>query len=180
MLQTYKACCYDTAAVVELTKHSWAHIRRRPDVWLASDPSSICFLQACNSILFWGVPLLVKAAVFTAYALMGNRLLPDIAFPALSLLDQLSLPLFFLPDQIGAVVQGRVSLARLQAFLDQPEAQQPALQPAAPEGSPAVSVKQGVFAWAPGDPVCRRQMRVQWTWRHACALACMSSGPPLK
>ena len=97
------------------------------------------------------VPIGIKAVVFTTYALRGHALLPDVVFPALALLDQLSLPLFFLPDQIGAVVQGRVSLRRLQAFWEQPEMQQAPCLPAAPPGEAAVVVRQGVFAWAPGE-----------------------------
>ena len=96
------------------------------------------------------MPLLVQAATFTAFALAGNLLTPDLAFPALALLNQLSMPLFFLPDQIGSFVQGRVSLNRIQAFLNEPEMEQLPCLPAAAEEHPAVSCNQGEYCWGPG------------------------------
>ena len=54
--------------------------------------------------------------VFTAYAVQGRTLTPDLAFPALALLNLLAVPMFMLPDQIAAVVQGAVSLKRIQAW----------------------------------------------------------------
>ncbi|KAK9813623.1 hypothetical protein WJX73_000516 [Symbiochloris irregularis] len=110
---------------------------------------SSAYLEGLTSVLFWVVPLGVKAAVFSVYALRGNALLPDVVFPALALLDQLALPLFFLPDEIGVMVQGRVSVRRLQAFWDQPEVAPRTKLPPAPPGQPAVEVKEGTFAWAP-------------------------------
>ena len=95
-------------------------------------------------------PLLVQAAVFAAFTLSGHVLTPDLAFPALALLNQLSMPLFFLPDQIGSFVQGRVSIRRIQAFLDEPEMMQLPFKPCAEEGATAVSVSHGVYSWEPG------------------------------
>lgn len=121
------------------------------------------------------VPLLVQAAVFTAFTLSGGNLTPALAFPSLALLNQLSLPLFFLPDQIGSFVQGRVSLGRIQAFLNEAEMEQQPLQPPAAAGCPAISVKHGVYSWEPGQMLQHRQIAAMHS--HACELcvlhACM-------
>lgn len=104
------------------------------------------------------VPLLVQAATFTAFALLSGRLLtPELAFPALALLNQLSMPLFFLPDQIGAFVQGRVSIKRIQAFLNEPEMEQLPCLPAAAKGEAALTCQHGEYCWEPG--ACRICMR---------------------
>ena len=118
------------------------------------------------------MPLLVQAAVFTAFTLASNTppLTPDLAFPALALLNQLSLPLFFLPDQIGAFVQGRVSISRIQAFLDEPEMQQLPFQPAAAKGAAAVAVRHGVYSWEPGERVMRPMLEA-WA---SDALLCLT------
>ena len=59
----------------------------------------------------------MAAVVFAAFALQHGVLTADLAFPALALLNLLAAPLFMLPEQIAACVQGAVSLKRIQVLL---------------------------------------------------------------
>lgn len=63
-------------------------------------------------------PMIISLAAFGVYGLMGYQLTPAIAFPSLSLFNLLRFPLMMLPEQILNVVQGRVALSRIQAFME--------------------------------------------------------------
>lgn len=72
-------------------------------------------------ILYTGIPIFIAMAVFGVYALKGGHLTADVAFPALAYLNMLHGPLMGLPRVIIAMVTARVSLRRLQDFVDADE-----------------------------------------------------------
>lgn len=69
---------------------------------------------SCLSIL---APLAVSVVTFVVYAAAGNTLSPAIVFTAMSYFALLRFPLTFLPAQISAVAEARVSIQRLNDFL---------------------------------------------------------------
>lgn len=64
-----------------------------------------------------GIPLLVLLFTFGLYVLVGEPLTPEIAFPAVSLLNLLINPLTYLPIMVANFINIVVALGRLNAFL---------------------------------------------------------------
>ena len=62
-------------------------------------------------------PVLVSLSSFMVYALLGKPMNAAMAFPALALFNLLRQPLMMLPNYINSVINARVSIARLQAYL---------------------------------------------------------------
>lgn len=103
-------------------------------------------LSAVNSFCLNSVPILVTVLAFGFYTYFGGVLTPAKAFTSLSLFAVLRFPLFMFPTLITAAVNANVSLKRLQELLLAQE-RVLALNPPLQTGLPAISVKDGTFAW---------------------------------
>ncbi|KAF6167459.1 hypothetical protein GIB67_031660 [Kingdonia uniflora] len=103
-------------------------------------------LGAFNSFILNSIPVVVTVISFGLFTLLGGDLTPARAFTSLSLFAVLRFPLFMLPNLITQVVNANVSLKRLEdLFLAEERIllPNPPLQP----GLPAISIKEGCFAW---------------------------------
>jgi ABC-type siderophore export system fused ATPase/permease subunit len=69
---------------------------------------------------------------------LGNMLVSVQAFTSLSLFTVLRMPLFQLPQLISQVINARVALNRIQAFLAADEQPDLPLQPPVPQGGHAL------------------------------------------
>jgi hypothetical protein len=69
-------------------------------------------------ILYTGIPIFIAMTVFGVYAWQGHHLTAEVAFPALAYLNMLHGPLMGMPRVIIATVTARISLKRLQDFVD--------------------------------------------------------------
>ncbi|GMM27935.1 ATP-binding cassette bilirubin transporter [Martiniozyma asiatica (nom. inval.)] len=79
---------------------------------------NIGVLSAGINFAWTCVPFFVSCSTFAVFAMFsGIALTPEIIFPALSLFDLLSDPIFALPAVITALIQCSVSLKRLNSFL---------------------------------------------------------------
>ena len=92
------------------------------------------------------MPTIVPVVTFSAYLLLGHSLSSAEAFVSLALFNVLRYPLFLLPQLLQQVTQARVSLARLQDFLQAEAVDAPPELPAAQPGDPAISLV-GDFTW---------------------------------
>ena len=104
-----------------------------------------------NSIIYFSTPILVSLAAFVAYSLLGNELTADKAFPALALFNLLRFPILVIPMQIQNLINGSVSLKRMQAYMDAEEA---APNPPAPSGAvagDAITLEKAAFAWGAAE-----------------------------
>lgn len=80
---------------------------------------TIGVLSAFAMFIFSCIPFFISVAAFYCYSKMYDiPLTPEIVFPALSLFDLLTGPIFLLPHGIVAGVQCKVSLNRLSEFLN--------------------------------------------------------------
>ena len=71
-----------------------------------------------------GVPVLITFLSFFIYTVVQNRpLLPSVAFPALSMFSLLRLPLDALADMVAHVQEAKVSVDRVEEFLNEEETQ---------------------------------------------------------
>ncbi|CAN1227639.1 ABC transporter C family member 2 [Linum grandiflorum] len=103
-------------------------------------------LGALNGFIINSIPVLVTVVSFGVFTLLGGNLTPAVAFTSLSLFAVLRFPLFMLPNMITQVVNANVSLKRLEDLLlaeDRVLMPNPPLDPQLP----AVSIKNGNFAW---------------------------------
>ena len=62
-------------------------------------------------------PILVSLSSFMVYALLGKQMSAAMAFPALALFNLLRQPLMMLPNYINSVINAKVSIGRLQTYL---------------------------------------------------------------
>lgn len=79
-------------------------------------------LWTCAATVWFGVPLLITFFSFLLYTVVENRpLIPSVAFTALSLFGILRYPLDQLADMIAHVQESKVSVDRVEEFLNEDE-----------------------------------------------------------
>jgi len=109
--------------------------------------------RSAMMVFFTAVPLLVSTATFFLYVSLGNTLTAAEAFTAISLFNILRFPLAMLPNVINNLVEARVSLKRIQDFLEGADLDPTAVmrQPTrAAKGEPAVVFSgNATFSWGP-------------------------------
>ena len=78
--------------------------------------------QACVWLTWSAIPLLIALSTFAAYVTIAGQVL-DVAsaLTALALFEILRFPLFMLPMVINNIVEGKVSLKRIEDFLSAPD-----------------------------------------------------------
>ncbi|KAJ9496465.1 hypothetical protein H2202_008128 [Exophiala xenobiotica] len=79
-------------------------------------------LWASAATIWSGVPILITFTSFLIYTQIEKRpLVPSIAFPALSMFSLLRIPLDQLADMVAHVQESKVSVDRVEKFLDEEE-----------------------------------------------------------
>ncbi|XP_068685996.1 multidrug resistance-associated protein 1-like [Montipora foliosa] len=117
---------------------------------------------ALLTLVFTTLPVLVAVTAFTFYVLFVRELTAAKAFVALSLFGIMSFPLRAYPNVLSACVQARVSIKRLEEFLDMDELDPDNVQRISSNLlSPGmVSVRDGVFGWNRTSPPILRSINV--------------------
>ncbi|XP_049760897.1 ATP-binding cassette sub-family C member 6 isoform X2 [Elephas maximus indicus] len=132
-------------------------------------------LLFCVSLVSFQVStFLVALVVFAVHTLVAeeNAMNAEKAFVTLTVLHILNKAQAFLPFSIHTIVQARVSLDRLVAFLCLEE-----VDPGAVDSSPSrcsagedcITVQHGTFAWSQKSPACLQ--RINLTVPQGCLLA---------
>ncbi|KAG8429251.1 hypothetical protein GDO86_017914 [Hymenochirus boettgeri] len=78
-------------------------------------------LDAVCVYLWAALPVLISILTFITYILLGHQLTAAKVFTALALVGMLILPLNNFPWVLNGVLEARVSLHRIQQFMDLPE-----------------------------------------------------------
>lgn len=79
-------------------------------------------LWASAATIWSGVPILITFASFLIYTQVEKRpLVPSIAFPALSMFSLLRIPLDQLADMVAHIQESKVSVDRVERFLEEDE-----------------------------------------------------------
>ncbi|XP_067039421.1 multidrug resistance-associated protein 1-like isoform X2 [Acropora muricata] len=117
---------------------------------------------ALLTLVFTTLPAMVAVTVFTVYVLTDHELTAAKAFVALSLFGIMSFPLRAYPNIIASCVQARVSIKRLEEFLDLEELDPDNVQRVSSDlTSPGmVCVRDGVFGWNRDDAPILRNINV--------------------
>ncbi len=120
------------------------------------------WLSALISLVWNNIPILFALAAFTSYIFIdsGNILTADKAFVTLSYINILKIPMVMLPYMIIGFVQVRVSLTRLNGFMNGEDLDDEAVNREKNEEVP-VSVTDGVFNWDKSDQATLRDINVE-------------------
>ena len=98
-----------------------------------------------------GVPLLITFFSFMVYTVVENRpLVPSVAFTALSLFSLLRIPLDQLADMIAHVQESKVSVDRVEEFLNEDETEkydQLRQHAQDTDGGPLIGFKKATLSW---------------------------------
>jgi ABC-type multidrug transport system fused ATPase/permease subunit len=110
-------------------------------------------LWACAAVTWFGVPMIITAFSFLLYTLVEKKpLVPSVAFTALSLFGLLRFPLDRLADMLAHVLESRVSVARVEKFLDEEETgKYDQLLPTSQGDSEYIGFKNATCSWGPKD-----------------------------
>lgn len=80
------------------------------------------YIWALSTFVWCLTPSIISSCAFTFYTyVQGNDLSVSVAFTALSLFAMLKGPLEYFSDMVSFVIQSKVSLDRIQKFLNEPE-----------------------------------------------------------
>ncbi|KAL4896032.1 hypothetical protein BDV59DRAFT_126519 [Aspergillus ambiguus] len=108
--------------------------------------------------VWYGTPIFITFASFFLYtAVEKKKLTPSIAFPALSMFSLLRVPLDQLADMVAHVQESKVSLDRVDKYLNEEETEKYSqLDPGDTDGQPPrIALEKATLAW--GSPKARYQ-----------------------
>ncbi|XP_043861170.1 ATP-binding cassette sub-family C member 10 isoform X2 [Dromiciops gliroides] len=111
----------------------------------------IKYLDAACVYLWAALPVVISIVIFITYVLMGHELTATKVFTALALVGMLILPLNNFPWVINGLLEAKVSLERLQHFLDLPDHDPQAYYSPDPPTEPltVLELHEAVFSWDP-------------------------------
>eukprot|EP01071_Lankesteria_metandrocarpae_P003569 Lankesteria_metandrocarpae@DN3045_c0_g1_i1.p1 len=99
-------------------------------------------------------PALVGLCTIGTYAALGNEVTAATLFTTISLLNILRFPLQMLPSMVNNAIAARVSLARVQKYLETAEVM--ALRDVGPNDEPKIEVKDCTLNWPDGSVLFER------------------------
>lgn len=112
-------------------------------------------LWTCSAAVWFGIPLVIAFFSFMLYTVVEKKpLIPSVAFTALSLFSILRIPLDQLADMIARVQESKVSVDRIEEFLNEDETEKydQLLQYKQDEdGNPIIGFDQATFSWGGRD-----------------------------
>ncbi|QPG76133.1 hypothetical protein FOA43_003519 [Brettanomyces nanus] len=109
-----------------------------------------CIASVIASFVWMVTPTIVCLVAFYCYSVvLGKPLTTPIAFTALSLFNLLRTPLDQFADMLSDVVQSKVSLDRIESFLNEPECSKyEQLSLKRSPNSPLVGFENATFSWS--------------------------------
>ncbi|NWX23536.1 MRP7 protein, partial [Aegotheles bennettii] len=118
------------------------------------------YLDAVCVYLWAALPVVVSIAIFITYVLLGHQLTATKVFTALALVGMLILPLNSFPWVLNGTLEAKVSLDRIQRFLelvDQDLEAYYALDGPS-DTATAMEMRCAAFSWAPVEEESTRQL----------------------
>ncbi|XP_030784708.1 multidrug resistance-associated protein 7 isoform X4 [Rhinopithecus roxellana] len=111
----------------------------------------IKYLDAACVYLWAALPVVISIVIFITYVLMGHQLTATKVFTALALVQMLILPLNNFPWVINGLLEAKVSLDRIQLFLDLPNHNPQAYYSPDPPAEPStvLELHGALFSWDP-------------------------------
>ncbi|XP_062999664.1 ATP-binding cassette sub-family C member 6 isoform X2 [Elgaria multicarinata webbii] len=134
--------------------------------------SSQCLFSA-SLASFHSSTFLISFIMFAVYTLVDEENVMDAqkAFVSLALVNILHTAHSFLPFSMNAVMQAKVSINRLAAFLCHEELDQTATDPGALDCTPnSIIVRNGTFSWCRESPPCLKRINLNIPRGSLCAV----------
>jgi len=108
-------------------------------------------IWAIAATIWSGAPIIITFLTFLVYTLVEKKeLIPSIAFTALSLFGLLRIPLDQLADMVAHVQESKVSVDRVEEYLNEPETdkyKQLETDAFDENGDPIIGFDNGTFSW---------------------------------
>jgi ABC-type multidrug transport system fused ATPase/permease subunit len=112
-------------------------------------------LWAFAATIWSGSPVFITFLSFLVYTKVEHKaLIPSVAFTALSLFQILRIPLDQLADMVAHVQEAKVSVDRIEEYLDEPETDKYAqliTNKKDQDGQPTIGFEKGTFSWGGKD-----------------------------
>ena len=128
----------DEKRVIELR-----HLRNRYIIWTIA------------ATIWSGAPIIITFLTFLVYTVVEERdLIPSVAFTALSLFSLLRIPLDQLADMVAHVQESKVSVDRVEEYLNEPETDkynQLETEKFDTDGEPVIGFEKATFGWGSKD-----------------------------
>ncbi|CAG7734589.1 unnamed protein product [Allacma fusca] len=107
------------------------------------------YLDSFNEFVWYTAPFLVAFGTFGTYVLIDPKNILDArkAFVAINLFNIVRTPMYILPIVIAKFVQAKVSMVRLNKFLNAEEIDRRAITHFSMNNGAAISIEDGVFCW---------------------------------
>jgi ABC-type multidrug transport system fused ATPase/permease subunit len=119
------------------------HLRNRYVIW------------SIAATIWSGAPVVITFLTFLIYTMVEKKdLIPSVAFTALSLFSLLRIPLDQLADMVAHVQESKVSVDRVEEYLNEPETdkyRQLQADVVDEEGEPVIGFDNGTFSWGNVD-----------------------------
>ncbi|KAK7532705.1 ATP-dependent bile acid permease-like protein [Phyllosticta citricarpa] len=119
------------------------HLRRRYQWW------------ATAATVWSGAPIIITFLSFLVYTTVEKKdLIPSVAFTSLSLFQLLRIPLDQLADMVAHVQESKVSVDRIEEYLNEPETdkyRQLKDESTDENGDPIIGFEHGTFSWGTGE-----------------------------
>ncbi|KAK7399976.1 hypothetical protein VNO78_11174 [Psophocarpus tetragonolobus] len=138
-----------------LKLHSWEisflqkllQLRETERRWLQK------YLYTCSAVatLFWTSPTLVSVVTFGACILVQTELTAATVLSALATFRILQEPIYNLPELISMIIQTKVSVDRIQEFINEEDQNQFINRYGPKTSSIAIEIKPGEYAWETND-----------------------------
>ncbi|KAJ5919924.1 hypothetical protein N7454_009759 [Penicillium verhagenii] len=111
-------------------------------------------LWSCAATVWYGTPILITFLSFFLYTVVEKKqLTPSIAFPALSMFSLLRVPLDQLADMVAHVQESKVSLDRVDKYLNEEETEKyDQLRDSLSDGPSKIGLQKATLTWGTSKP----------------------------
>ncbi|KAJ5913059.1 hypothetical protein N7504_001942 [Penicillium tannophilum] len=111
-------------------------------------------LWSCAATVWYGTPILITFLSFFLYTVVEKKqLVPSIAFPALSMFSLLRVPLDQLADMVAHVQESKVSLDRVDDYLNEEETEKyDQLRDSLLDGPTQIGLEKATLTWGTSKP----------------------------
>lgn len=108
-------------------------------------------LWSTAATIWYGTPIMITFASFFLYTVVeGKKLTPSIAFPALSMFSLLRIPLDQLADMVAHVQESKVSLDRVDKYLNEDETDKYKQLADEDASEPRIALENATLTWGTG------------------------------
>ncbi|NXY47604.1 MRP7 protein, partial [Ceuthmochares aereus] len=118
---------------------------------------AVNYLDALCVYLWAALPIIISITIFITYVLLGHQLTAAKVFTALALVGMLVLPLNSFPWVLNGTLEAKVSLDRIQRFLELVDQEAYYALDSPSDTAAAVEMRCAAFSWVPVEEESTKQ-----------------------